>query len=219
MDRKIVALVKQATGLSPSPQFAVARRSPRANTPDLYEEGEISCLNLSFGIASTIGHDFKFCWKSKSGDIVRICDEGFDEEDLDCWLEDVTPEKYYEDLSLYGNKKPPFKLKNLPFELEIRDYAYSMDVFVRLKEQTGVEEIRRTLDEVIVVFNENADALARGIKKGKILQAVHNWKISLTEEGLIKIYLDAASPEVLKAIVKHLSKYPSVEKVEMDLMS
>jgi len=57
------------------------------------------------------------------------------------------------------------------------------------------------------------------MKKGKIIQAVHNWKISLTEEGLIKIYLDASSPEILKTIVKHLSKYPSVEKVEMDLMS
>jgi len=218
MDRKIVVLVKQSTGLSPSPQFSMTLRFMEPETK-LYISGQISYLNLRFGIASTVGHNFKFCWKSKSGNIVRISDEGFDEADLDCWLEGITPEKYYEDLSLYGNKKPPFKLKNLPFELDIRDYAYSMDVFVQLKEQTDLEEISRTLDEVIVVFNENADAIARGMKKGKIIQAVHNWKISLTEEGLIKTYLDASSPEILKAIVKHLSKYPSVEKVEMDLMS
>jgi hypothetical protein len=56
-------------------------------------------------------------------------------------------------------------------------------------------------------------------EKKSFLHRVHNWKISDMDKNKIKIYLDGASSEILKKIVKALTKYKSVVKVEMDLNS
>lgn len=213
MGRRFTLLFKQGTGLSPSPQVTTGRIDRDSNL-EMYIPGDISRLNFRIGIASTVGYDIAFCWKSKSGKIVRIDDEDFDENDLECWLEGLVPEKYYEDLALYTNKKPPFKIKDLPFELDIKDYGYSMDVFVTFKNQFVPDDISNDLNKAIVVHNE----LASLENDKKPLQAVHNWKITNLEDGRVKVYLDAASPEILKKIVKAVANRDDVRKVEMDLV-
>ena len=214
LGRKFTVLFKKSTGLSPSPQLTTSRID-RDSDLEMYISGNVSRLNLRIGIASTVGYDICFCWKSKSGKTVRIDDEDFNEEDLECWLEGLLPEKYHADLILYTSRKPPFKIKDLPFELEIRDYSYSMDIFITLKDQSENLIIGNDLNEIIVSHNE----LAEQENNKKPLQAVHNWKIITLEDGRIKIYLDAASADILKKIVKAFTKWSTVSKVEMDLMS
>ena len=216
LDNRMVSLVKKGIGLSPSPQFTVASISTQDGI-EMYEPAEISRLRFFIGIASVARHPITFCWKSKSEKIVSIDETDFNEENLECWLEGLTPEKYYEDLALYTNKKAPFKISKLPFELEIRDYAYSMHVYINLNSVERVDEINLDLDRIIQMHNNNTDARDRGLAKGAPLQELHNWKITIEADDRIMIYLDAASPEILKTLVKGLIKYDEVTKVEMDL--
>lgn len=218
MDRKIVSIIKKETGLSPSPQFTFGFGHLYEAT-ELYSPGVISVLKLSIGIASVVGHNVSFCWRSKTGNIVRIDQEEFDEDDIECWMEGLTPDQYYADLALYTNKKPPFKMKNLPFDLEIRDYAYTMELMVTIPDGFAFDAMNEEIDNIIVKHNEIAEEYARDESKDSQLLAVHNWKISKLDGEKLNIYLDAASPEILKKIVKGLTKYPSVTKVEMDLPS
>jgi hypothetical protein len=218
LDRKVTTLIKQGTGLSPSPQITIG--ISMTNGVRYYEpSAETSRLSFTLGIANTVGHDISFCWRSKSGKFISISDENFDEDDLECWMEGLTPEKYYEDLARLTNKRPPFKVKNLPFELEIRDYAYEMNIYVTLNKQGLFDHINGDLDNIIVKFNDLAHARDIGQAKGPVLQGVHNWKITLEEDGRILIYIDAASPDILKKLMMGLAKHEEVTKVEMDLVS
>ncbi|ANI88255.1 hypothetical protein A9P82_02415 [Arachidicoccus ginsenosidimutans] len=215
MDNKITALLKQEADITPTPQINVIWSWSK----NFYEPGEISRINLDLHLQShSIGHPISFCWRSKSGEPISISDEDFDEDNLEYWLEGVDAEKFHEELA-QAKKAAPFRIGRLPFELEIRDYEYSMHVYVTLSDKEIFEEVSTHLDKTLSDFNKLAYAREFGEKKGKPLQGLHNWKITETEDGRMQLYLDAASPEVLKKILKELTKFKPVTKVEMDLVS
>lgn len=85
---------------------------------------------------------------------MSIGDEDFDEDDLECWMEGLTPEQYYKDLKTYGCKKTPFKIGKLSFELEIRDFNYTVHVSISLRYPAASGEISREPDSCIANFNE-----------------------------------------------------------------
>jgi len=215
MDRKVVTLFKLGTGLSPSAQITITMGSQDRGIKFYEVENELSRINIVLYIADGIGHEISFCWKSKSGKLISIADE----EDLECWMEGLTPKKYYEELAADVDKRAPFKMKNLPFELEIRNYAYTMHVYVTINEKGLFNSISETLNHIFLKFNQLADERERGKNAGPILQAVHNWKIELEKDGRLLIYIDAASPDILKNLMNGLAQYQQVTKVEMDLCS
>jgi len=219
MDRKVVTLFKLGTGLSPSAQITITMGSQDRGIRFYEVENELSRINIVLYIADGIGHEISFCWKSKSGKLISIGDEEFDEDDLECWMEGLTPEKYYKELTAEVNKRLPFKMKNLPFELEVRNYAYTMHLYITVNEKGLFNSISETLNHIFVKFNQVADERERGKNAGLILQAVHNWKIELEKDGRLLIYIDAASPEILKNLMKGLARYQQVTRVEMDLCS
>lgn len=92
-----------------------------------------------------------------------------------------------------------------------------MSLFVTLSDDGFYDEVANAVDGIVSRFNEVADARALGKASGPSLQAVHNWKVTRGEDGRMQVYLDAASPDVLKKLFRGLGKYKAVAKVELDL--
>jgi len=94
-----------------------------------------------------------------------------------------------------------------------------MHVYVTINEKGLFNSISEMLNHIFLKFNQLADERERGKNAGPILQAVHNWKIELEKDGRLLIYIDAASPDILKNLMNGLAQYQQVTKVEMDLCS
>ena len=70
----------------------------RNNLP-IYQPGLVSKLNLVLWIMPEYNDNIRFCWKSKTDKIITPTDEHFDEEDLECWLEGLKPNKYWAEVA------------------------------------------------------------------------------------------------------------------------
>ena len=124
---------------------------------------------------------------------------------------------YNHDLAKATKKIPPFKVGKLPFELEIRYYGHKMYVYITIKDSNAFANIKSDLSTVINKHNKHVDARANGRSKGAALLRVNKWRISMGRDGIIVMYLDGASPGVLKKIVDELAKHKAVVKVQMNL--
>jgi hypothetical protein len=220
LNRKMSSLFITSTGLKPSPQLTVSIYD-YIDAPISYEKDETSIIRLVVKIDNVLRLEniFEFCWRTKDGSHIVTPDEkDFNENNLECWLQGLNVKSYYAELAEGRQGKLPFSTKGLPYELEIRDYGYSMYLFIT--NDTTIEDQKsliNTLDNLVNKFNLLAEKRASGISKGTPLQAVHSWNFKHEGNERIKLYLDAASPDILKKILKELAKYPSVTKVELDL--
>ena len=150
-----------------------------------------------------------FCWKSKTGKIIKPTDEDFDEEDLECWIEGLKPDEYWKQVAT-EKKSHPFQIANLPFELKV--FGFGVDTVLRIYFTGNKEEIEQVISETIEAYNEKSEALNR--KNG----VVHNCRI-FYEEPILTASVDtgSAGTRIIKQILKSFKKLKGIKKVEVDL--
>jgi len=196
------------TGLKPSSKVTLAGYKQRNELP-IYQPGLVSKLNLVIWIMPEFNDNVSFCWKSKTGKIIKPTDEDFDEEDLECWIEGLKPDEYWKQVAT-EKKSHPFQIANLPFELKV--FGFGVDTVLRIYFTGNKEEIEQVISETIEAYNEKSEALNR--KNG----VVHNCRI-FYEEPILTASVDtgSAGTRIIKQILKSFKKLKGIKKVEVDL--
>ena len=194
--------------LKPSSKVTLAGYKQRNELP-IYQPGLVSKLNLVIWIMPEFNDNVSFCWKSKTGKIIKPTDEDFDEEDLECWIEGLKPDEYWKQVAT-EKKSHPFQIANLPFELKV--FGFGVDTVLRIYFTGNKEEIEQVISETIEAYNEKSEALNR--KNG----VVHNCRI-FYEEPILTASVDtgSAGTRIIKQILKSFKKLKGIKKVEVDL--
>ena len=203
-------LFVEATGIKPSMKVGITIPN-RDDSPLLYEQGIISKLNPVLWIQPDYYDDISFCWKSKTGNIVKPWDEHFDESDLDCWLENLKPSEYWNAVAT-EKKSHPFQLANLPFQLVVYDFGIEMELRLFLDAGTNAEAIKLTITETIANYNDISEANER--KNG----VVHNHSFSQENTVLtLRIDTGSATIAIIKTLLKAIKKHGGIGLVEVDI--
>lgn len=196
------------TGLRPSTKVTLAGYKQQNDTP-IYQPGSVSRLNLVLWIMPEYNDNISFCWRFKTGEIVKPTDENFNEEDLECWIEGLKPLEYWKQVAT-EKKEHPFQIANLPFELKV--FAFAVEMELRIYAQNDYEKIKTIVGNTIQLYNETSEKNKR--KNG----VVHNYKF-IEEESFLSLRIDTGSAgiEIIKKILKVLAKTTDIKKVEVDI--
>lgn len=181
------------------------------NDKPMYESGPVSVLNIAISILPMFTDDLRFCWKSKTGKIIKITDEDFDEEDLECWIEGLKPKLYWE--QAYSKKADhPFIIKNLPYELDVVDYGIEMSVAIYLNNADNAKSLATAVGDLIDNYNN------KSLLKDREDGIVHNASYDI-QDSIINYRIDLGSAGLgfIKKVLRLLTKYKEVEKVVLDL--
>lgn len=196
------------TGLKPSTKVTLAGYKQRNDVP-IYEPGSISKLNLVLWIMPEYNDNISFCWKSKTGKIIKPTDEFFDLEDLECWLEGLKPNKYWAEVAT-EKKTHPFQIANLPFDLKV--FGFGVETELRIHASNKYDDIKLSASHTIQVYNDESESLNR--KNG----VVHNYKFIESEDYLcLRIDTGSAGIAIIKKVLKGLAKITDIKKVEVDI--
>jgi hypothetical protein len=203
-------LLKDA-GIKPSFKIGLAT-SFFDGTNAYAESGEVSRIYTAVTIQPMFWSHFQFCWRSKSGAIVKTTDEDFDETDLECWLENLKPLEIWQELSK-EELNYPFKVKNLPYSVKVLGYNVHMGLAIKVKNPENAQSIVNALYKLVDEHNEKSNFNNR--KYG----VVHDRHADVLEdEKLINLRIDlgSAGAAILKKIQKELAKFPDVEELVFD---
>ena len=198
------------TGLMPSTKVALAGYKQDNDLP-MYEPGLISKLNLVLWIMPEFNDNISFCWKSKSGQIVKTTDENFDEGDLECWFERLKPIVYWREVAT-EKKSHPFQIANLPYELQVFGFGVETILRIFFKDPLLINNVKATISTTIENYNQQSEA------DGRMLGLVHNHRFE-EEYSHLAVHIDTGSAgiNITKKLLKALSKEPSITKVEVDI--
>lgn len=209
--KNVQELLLKDAGIKPSFKVGLAI-SFYDGTNTYAVSGEISRIYTAVTIQPKFWSHFQFCWRSKTGGIVKTTDEDFDETDLECWLEDLKPAEIWQELSK-EELNYPFKVKNLPFPVKVLGFNVHMGFTIKLKHLENAEKINTALFKIVDVHNEKSDFNNR--KDG----VIHNRYADVLEsEKLIifRIDLGSAGLGILKKLQKGLAKFGEVEELIVD---
>lgn len=197
------------TGLKPSSKVTLAGYKQQ-NQP-IYEPGSVSKLNLVLWIMPEYNDDISFCWTSKTGKVIEPTHANFDEDDLECWMEGLKPSEYWKQVAT-EKKSHPFQISNLPYELKVFDFGVEMKLRIFQKNIGSLEDVKSSITKTIQIFNDNSEAANR--KNG----VVHNHNFR-EEADYLCTHIDTGSAgvEIIKKILKDLSKFNNIDKIEVDL--
>ena len=204
------ALFWAGTGLKPSFKVTLAGFKQPNDLP-IYESGAVSKLNLVLWIMPEYMDNISFCWRSKTGEIIKTTDETFNEDNIECWIEGIKPLEYWKQVAT-EKKSHPFQISNLGYELKVFDFGVEMEMRIFSADNSSNEIIQTATVDTIQQFNDQSEANAR------INGVVHNSRF-LEEENYIHLRIDTGSAgvEIIRKILKVLSKTKLVTLVELDL--
>ena len=207
---KIKEIFEREAGIKPSYKIGLSITKP-FNVDKMYEVGEVSRINTALTILPEYDGNISFCWKSRSGKIIKTTDEDFDETDLECWIEGLKPKEYWDYIG--GEKDDhPFKIKNLPFELKVYEFGVHMGISILTTDNKTHQAIKNKLADVIEEYNNKSE------KSNGSLGFVHN-SSATSENNMLLFRIDVGSAGVLiiKKLLKTLGKFEEVKKVVLDL--
>jgi hypothetical protein len=151
------------------------------------------------------------CWRSKSGRVYTISDRDVDPNDIEFWFEGIDPVAYHK--QLYPNDKLPFKIKDLPFELNVLRLNMNCNIAITLhpEQANAAESLLVTIGNFIDDFNQKSE------KRNRANGVVHSHTGQITPEGILELEVDTgfSGPIFLKNFLKMLAKYPEVAVVEV----
>ncbi len=198
------------TGILPSTKVTITRPN-RDDSPQIYEQGIVSRINPVLWILPDYHDDISFCWKSKTGKIIKPTDEDFDVDDLECWVENLKPAEYWKQIGT-AKKQHPFQSLKLSFELVVFEFGIETDLKIYCNPGTDHSVIRTAINDTIERFNSKSESL------GRRYGVVHNYKfLSENDTTIVRIDTGSAGVGISKAILKALKKCEGIYKVEMDI--
>jgi hypothetical protein len=198
------------TGLRPSTKVTLAGYKQYNDIP-IYEAGAISKLNLVLWIMPEYNDNISFCWKSKSGKIIRTIDESFDEDDLLCWIEGLKPAEYWQHAATEKSSHP-FQVANLPFELKVFDFGTEIELRIFTEVNIDAEELKNAVSSSINLFNVGSENRLR--EDG----VVHSFRFEEVNDYLsIRIDTGSAGIAGIKKILSSLAKRNGISRVEIDI--
>ncbi|MFC4263887.1 hypothetical protein ACFOWM_13415 [Ferruginibacter yonginensis] len=176
----------------------------------MYEIGEVSKIHTAISILPEYIGNITFCWKSKSGRIIKTTDEDFDEADLECWIEGLNASEYWAYIGGEKNSHPFTKMK-LPYVLKVYNLYIQMCIKICCNTTNYHERITNALSTAIEKFNLKSDAL-----NGEIGYP-HNANASINGTTVnYNIDLGSAGLPLLKKLLKVLAKFDDVTEVSLD---
>lgn len=196
------------TGLRPSSKVTLAGYKQQNNTP-IYQPGSVSKLNLVLWIMPEYNDNISFCWKSKKESLIKPTDENFDVTDIEYWIEGLKPAEYWREVGT-EKKTHPFRIDNLHYDLKV--FAFGMDMELRIYAKSEYQEIKECIANTIQVYNDTSEANNR--KNG----IAHNFSFE-EEKDFLCFRIDTGSTgiEMIKKILKSLTKNEKISKVEIDV--
>ncbi len=198
------------TGLKPSSKVTIAGYKQPNNSP-FYQSDSVSKLNLILWIMPEYNDNISFCWKSKTGKIIKPTDENFDEADLECWIEGLKPTEYWKEVAT-EKKDHPFKIGKIPYKLKM--FGFGTDTVLRIYPNDKIEFdlFKAKISETINEYNEASE------KNNRDKGVVHNVKFE-KENELLNVFIDTGSAgiEIIKKILKALTKFKSINRIEVDI--
>lgn len=202
------ALFVKATGMKPSSKVTIAGYKQPNDLP-FFQPGSVSKLNLVLWIMPEYNDNISFCWKSKAGLIIKPTDENFNEENLECWIEGLKPQEYWNEVATEKNEHP-FQIARLPYSLKV--FAFGVETELRIYFLDDINDIERLVVNTIQDFNDLSEQNDR--KNG----VVHNFSFSKENEFLrIRIDTGSAGIEIIKKILKSLTKVDEIKSIEVDI--
>lgn len=203
-------ILYREAGLRPSFKVSLSVFRPRHDLP-MYEPGAISRINTAISILPYYTDAISFCWRSKSGAIVYTFDEVFDETSLECWIEGLKPAEYLKQLTTVSTDHP-LKLKNLPYQLDVYGIGMHMGLAIELSDAANAAGIIRALGDEVEKHNRKSEA------KGRANGVVHNCHGEAEGNGInFRIDVGSAGVPFIRKLLRLLAKYPTVQKVIVDL--
>lgn len=177
----------------------------------MYEPGKVSRINTELSILPGFQDQIAFCWRTKSGNLVKPNDESVDEADLECWIEGLKPKLYWDYLNQQHNDYP-FKVKNLPFPVVVKSFDTHCTLQIYLNDSSTIREMSNALSHAIEKHNLASE------KKERADGVVHNSRSEIADNQLdFHIDLGSAGPVFIKKLLKVLAKFREVEKVEVTI--
>ena len=196
------------TGLRPSTKVTLAGYKQHNDTP-IYQPGSVSKLNLVLWIMPEYNDNISFCWKSKSGRIITPTEENFNEDDVKCWIDGLKPLEYWKQVATQ-KKSHPFEIQNLSYDLKVFDFGVEM--ILRIYAKNNYSIIKEVISNTIEKFNILSEADSR--KNG----VVHTHRfVQKTDHFVLQIDTGSAGIEIIKKILKEISKINTINRVEVDI--
>ncbi len=204
------SLFFNATGIKASSKVTIGGFKQHNEIP-MYQPGQVSRINIVLWIMPEYMDNLSFCWQSKSGKIINPSDEGFDESNLECWIEGIKPSLYWKEVAT-EKKNHPFQIKNLSYPLKVYGFGTHMWLYIKLLDEKNASRIIQDLAEEIEKYNDKSQ------QQGNKFGVAHNSSASV-EGKKIKFWIDVGSAGVvlIKNLLKSLTKFPEVEDVVIDL--
>lgn len=199
------------TGIKPSTKVQLGGFKQRNATP-MYQPGLVSKLNVVLWIMPYYYDDISFCWKSKTGKIIKITDETFDANDLECWIENLKPAEYWKQVAT-EKKSHPFQIANLPYKLKVYEFGVDMELRIYVNNTHSIETIKNVISTTIETYNDVSEA------KNRENGVVHNHHFEEDKPYLcLRIDTGSAGINIIKKILKALATTCNeINKVEVDL--
>jgi len=213
--RMVSNIVQTEASLKPSSRVSLSlmRYTHEWDWPgrSMYEPGEVSRINTALSILPGLHDPISFCWRSKSGKLVKPTDESFDEADLECWIEGLKPKLYWDYLNQVHNDYP-FKVKNLPFPVVVTSFDTHCVLQIALRNPAVSEDIVLALSNTIEKHNLASE------KKDRANGVVHNSWAEM-DENLLCFHIDlgSAGPVFIKKLLRTLAKFEAVKKVTVSI--
>jgi len=203
-------ILYREAGLKPSTKVSLSTFKPYDLAGPMYEQGPISKIHTALSILPEFTDPIDFCWKSRSGKIIRTDDEDFDEGDLECWIEGLKPSLYWEEVHEAAIDHP-FKIKNLSYRLIVNGVGTPMTLHIELTDTVAAQEIIDTLYGEVESYNRKSE------EKRRANGVVHNCNGGLVPTGIeFTIDIGSAGISFVKTILKKLNEYP-ITSVTIDL--
>ncbi len=198
-------------GLKPSFKVGLSLFRPHEHNLAMYQPGAVSRIDTAISILPYFTDPISFCWRSKTGRLVLTYTEEFDEADLECWIEGMKPKLYWEQLN-QTKADHPFKIKNLPYELEVYGFGTHMGLTIELKDVANASTIITQLSNEVNKYNLKSEA------KERAYGVVHNgYGEFQNNEVVFRLDVGSAGVAFIKKPLRLLAKFPEVKKVTIDL--
>ncbi len=196
-------------GIKPSFKIGMSVGKQDNDRP-MYISGQVSKLHFLFAILPRYEDNVSFCWRSKSGKIIKTTDEDFDETDLEYWMEGLKPQEYWKQIG--GEKKEhPFKTDKLPFPVKVIDFNLNMHFNIHLSDIHSSQKITDALIETIDNYNKKSELKNR--KDG----VIHNMYPHTENEMLVcRLDLGSAGVKAVNQLLKVLGKFPEIKEIVLD---
>ncbi len=199
---------KEKTGFTPGKR--VMLNCPYAIWGLKLEYGNVSSMLQKFNVDEN-AIPVTIEWTSKSGRIYKITDEDIDCEDIEIRFKDLDLAFVHQHLT--SNKKLPFVIKNLSYELDIQRLHVDATVSMYVKHLALVnsEKLITKIDRYIGEFNQNSES------KDRMFGVIHNWnrRIILPETIVYTLDMGSTGYIFLKGFLRFLSDLKSFTKVEI----